>query len=487
MLKTWDIFDTLIARRCIFPKIVFQIVEEKSAARGFTQARLLAEPNVIRRMNAIGGNPYKFNIDDIYEEFFALTTGTTPQLCDLLKKLECETEIEQAIPITENILQVKSGDVLISDMYLPENVIRKMLEKCGLLVPVEIVITNNGKSSGRIFKQLADQNEFVFHIGDNEISDIKNPREFGLESSLSVLSNLNEVEKYLIQRDFEFASYLREIRLRNPYHEDIKRIYWTFFTINLGILIIFVQLIDRLQKKYHYEYLGFCGRDTYYLWQLYKKFKNDNNEIVPPNDYLHYSRRVIERSENDVIAYYSSRINNRKALLIDFGGTRRTLDRLRDKMSTKYSILMCSYYSSMDHSGKIKWTDFDDQQNLIDYGINNFRFTNNYSFALEVLNRATHNTPIKLNAVNIGDKIIPDVVFNEVNDTENLDVFLSCMKEVMTTRTIYGGGKSVNDLLENLNHLITITQTIRPIFSGRHDLEHNVNMKYKLNPYLNRS
>ena len=194
MLKTWDIFDTLIARRCIASVNVFKIMEQVTKIAGFTNVRLFAERNLINR----GEN---YTLDDIYKEFLNITDAT-PQLCDNLKKLECDTEIEQAIPITENILQVKSGDILISDMYLPEKIIRKMLEKCGLIVPVEIVITSNGKSSGRIWKQIAAQNQFVFHIGDNEISDIKNPRDVGFDSVLTTLSRPNTFENFLLKKDF---------------------------------------------------------------------------------------------------------------------------------------------------------------------------------------------------------------------------------------------------------------------------------------------
>ncbi len=147
MIKTWDIFDTLIARRCVLPQTVFQIVERATNSIGFVQARIESEHNASMRGN--------YSLDDIYEEF-RLLTNAPKNICDTLKKLECDVEIEQSIPITENIRQVKVGDVLISDMYLPETVIRRMLTKAGLLVPVEILITSGGKSSGRIWKEFAD-------------------------------------------------------------------------------------------------------------------------------------------------------------------------------------------------------------------------------------------------------------------------------------------------------------------------------------------
>lgn len=44
---------------------------------------------------------------------------------------------------------------------------------------------------------------------------------------------------------------------------------------------------------------------------------------------------------------------------------------------------------------------------------------------IELLNRATHNSPIRLQTVQIGEKIVPEVFFSEINDTENFDVMNS--------------------------------------------------------------
>lgn len=140
MLRTWDIFDTLIARKCVFPHIVFQIVEQISEINGFANIRRNAE---VLTANTISN--YKLN--DIYDVMVQQFNVPT-QLAEQLKKLEVDVEIDQTIPIAENLNQVKSGDVLISDMYLPENIIRQMLEKAGLFVPVELVITSGGKRGG---------------------------------------------------------------------------------------------------------------------------------------------------------------------------------------------------------------------------------------------------------------------------------------------------------------------------------------------------
>ena len=59
-LRTWDIFDTLIARRCIFPQRVFELVEQRIGFKGFAQLRLRAE----QLIQQIGIN---YKLDDIYD------------------------------------------------------------------------------------------------------------------------------------------------------------------------------------------------------------------------------------------------------------------------------------------------------------------------------------------------------------------------------------------------------------------------------------
>lgn len=474
MLKSWDIFDTLIARRCIFPQNIFRIVEQISKVTNFTNARVAAEQNVARRIP-------NYTPEDIYTELKNMF-NVSQELCDKLKSLEIQTEIDQCIPITENLRQVKAGDILISDMYLPEKVIRKMLDKAGLFAPVEIVITSGGKSSGRIWQELADQGKFIFHIGDNLEVDVKKPREYGFDSAISIISQPNQFEQWLMQRDFKFAAYLREIRLKNPFTEEIKQTYWTIFTINMGILIILVQLIDKLQKKYGFEYLGFCGRDTYWLRLLYNKYKADINENPVDNDYLHYSRKLTNRSEKEMKEYFSSRIAKNKALMIDLVGTGVHLNNLRVLTNLDYSLLICflmgngekgkEMYPDAQNFSK-QWTIFNDNVQNGDISETNFTFLGGESHFdfFEFINRSTHNTPIRLNAVKIGNKIIPEVIYSEYNDTENFDVLETCAKETLNSRIEKGRG-DIPTLLETLKGMLNFFFPLadKNLLKARHNL-----------------
>lgn len=485
MLKTWDIFDTLIARRCILPQAVFQIMEQVTKFSGLMQTRIFAEQQIARR----GVN---YTLDDIYSELEKISE-LNKEVCNILKGIEIQTEIEQAIPITENILQVKAGDILISDMYLPEEVIRKMLEKCGLLVPVEIVITSGGKASGKIWRQLAAQNQFVFHIGDNEINDVKNSRDAGFDSALTILSRPNIAEQFLAQKDFNFAAYLREIRLRNPYQEEIKRKYWEFFTLNIGILIILVQLINDLQKKCGFEYLGFCGRDTHYLRLLYERFKEDKGEKPTPNDYLYYSRKLIHTSEDEMAKYFSAKIAGRKALMIDIIGTGTHLNRLRKNGNLDYSVLIF-LHDEQNQSYNDGWLKLENwtpatklpensagiiAKNFLSLYLIGYEYTVfKINDALEHFNRANHNTPIKLNNLEIGNSIVPNVIFSEVSDTEQFDVFEKCFNEILHSKIAW---KEKFDL-EELKQLLTIFKdSVNPILlKQRHAINEIIDLRTTL-------
>ena len=263
MIKSWDIFDTLIARKCIHPRKVFHLVEEKSGFKDFAKMRVAAENTMLKENGHC-------TLDGIYKKLM-LIANIDDAKAQWLKQLEIDEELEQAIPIVENVNQVSSGDFLISDMYLPAEVIHRMLDKIGLLVPVEIIITSGGKASGKVWQQLSDQGMYICHTGDNRNSDVKKPREFGFDSVYTNVSAANVGEKELLEKDAAFAEYLRSIRLRNPFTEQIKRHYWTLATANIGILLIIAKLIETIQQKYQFNYVGFCGRDSYYLYLLYRK------------------------------------------------------------------------------------------------------------------------------------------------------------------------------------------------------------------------
>ena len=128
------------------------------------------------------------------------------------KEIENEIYYSQVRKTAYELYQLaiyKGKKVLcISDMYLPKNVIQKMLKKNGydidnIFVSSEIMKT---KSTGALFKYVIDKlginPEEIIHIGDNYVSDYVNPQKYKINAchlikTTDALYNANNLEKML--------------------------------------------------------------------------------------------------------------------------------------------------------------------------------------------------------------------------------------------------------------------------------------------------
>ncbi|MGQ3054906.1 MAG: hypothetical protein ACT6S0_24210, partial [Roseateles sp.] len=116
--RSFDIFDTLISRRCIWPGAVFDAVEQRSGRAGFAATRRWAE-------QALGDQEY--TLADIYG-VLARAMHLGAEQAQALLMLEVQVELDTVIPVADNIARVEADSLLITDMYLPEVVIRQLLQ-----------------------------------------------------------------------------------------------------------------------------------------------------------------------------------------------------------------------------------------------------------------------------------------------------------------------------------------------------------------------
>lgn len=459
---SWDVFDTLIARRCIHPYGIFHIVEQETKMRGFIKVRIQSEQRVAARKCDT------YTIDDIYEEIISIFK-VDPTIGARLKEFEINTEIEQAIPIVENLNKVKPGDILISDMYLPKDVIKSMLLKVGLNVPFELIVTTNGKASSRIWNDFICQDVQLSHTGDNLTTDIAIPGKMGIDVDLTSLARLTPSEEYLLtQNQTEFAQYLRSIRLKNKYSTELEKSYWQLFSSgNLAILLIYLKLIEDFLQLKSYEFVGFCGRDCYFLHHLYAKSRAMNNKL-PCGEYLYYSRKMLRQSPEVFNEYLRSNINGRRALLIDITGTGAHLSSIRSS-STNFDILLCFWrgrsswpriYSEIPNK-EINWeritetTIPTENNNGSYYIIDGEQDGIAFNDTIEVLNRAPHNTPVMMKKIRIDNQDIFLPLFSSFSDVELFDVLAEDMSEVLKTPFVLPNA-SGDDLLRCLKELIKV-------------------------------
>lgn len=180
---SFDIFDTLIKRKVDNPKAVFNYMENKVlrensiSIKKFYLKRILAE----KISHRIYNEP---NIYQIYSFF-----PTIKKVKSKLIALEIETEkfLTMANPIIFDLYQFCLNNnkkiIITSDMYIPKEMMQKILNNSGYKGYSKLYISCDVKKSKRkgtiypyILEDLNIKNENLIHIGDNIISDIENAK-----------------------------------------------------------------------------------------------------------------------------------------------------------------------------------------------------------------------------------------------------------------------------------------------------------------------
>jgi predicted HAD superfamily hydrolase len=205
-VRTFDVFDTLIARRSVEPHCVLERLEARAGLPGLAAVRLAAD-----RQLWAAGQP--FSLADLWRETgraLGLDGPTTSRLMDL----EVQLEHEEVIPIADNLALVRDGDLLISDTYLPADIVWSLLHKAGLKRQVALVVSNDGKSRGWIWPEVLRIVTVAQHLGDNRHADGQSAAAAGVPAALTTLAQRSPVERLLAERGLAaLANLVREARL----------------------------------------------------------------------------------------------------------------------------------------------------------------------------------------------------------------------------------------------------------------------------------
>lgn len=171
---SFDIFDTLIMRRVLYPRDVFDILANRigETAFDFKQVRIEAEQALYHRTHP--------TLDEIYDKI-RTEQGLSQESADTFKEMEIavEKEVLLARKAVKELLEyasaLKKKVFLISDMYLEKGTLKDLLQQAGITGYEDIFVSCEhacGKTNGlfRIYKQEVPAKSYL-HIGDNEYAD----------------------------------------------------------------------------------------------------------------------------------------------------------------------------------------------------------------------------------------------------------------------------------------------------------------------------
>lgn len=297
---SFDIFDTLILRPFSDPKDLFYIVGERLDVPDFRTLRIDAE-KLARYEKRLVGQSTEICLDDIYA-VLSRTCGISAEN-GATAEANAELCLCRADPIMKRVWDTarKSNKRIIvtSDMYLPREVIEKLLTKNGFCGYSQLYLSNErgcGKCDGGLWKLIrSNEKGTVVHIGDNPVSDVKNTKKYGMAAVH--YPNVNERGKRYRPTDMSslIGSAYSGIVNGRLYTENVSPAYEYGFKCG-GILILgFCRFIRSRAKEFGTDKILFLARDGYIVKKVY--------DMLYPEDkteYVYWSRAAASRLCADI-------------------------------------------------------------------------------------------------------------------------------------------------------------------------------------------
>lgn len=194
---SFDIFDTLVDRAIEQPAHIFKLMEPKvdritdGAITNFQVIRQTAERNV---RVSLPEEKQEMTMDEIYDEICRLTSVSREVLSEV-QKLEIEYEFKNirarkiGLQLYKEAQKANKKIIFISDMYLHEDVIRKLLVNSGYTNNDKLYLSSTvflRKHEGDLFEYVKEKEQLNYeewlHVGDNPHGDIKVPQSFGIHT-----------------------------------------------------------------------------------------------------------------------------------------------------------------------------------------------------------------------------------------------------------------------------------------------------------------
>lgn len=322
-MNSYDVFDTIIGRLCYRGTEIFELIENIKKIKNFKNLRIQNESE---------------SIDKTYSKLEKILNMNMEEI----KELELNMEYDLSFPIKKYLNLIKDGDILVSDMYLSEEQIRKLINK-HKHIDNKIYVSLGNKANQTFWRTPIAKN-IKLHVGDNYTSDYRNAIINGINASWISNIETNDIEKYFINNFSKELGYIiRAIRLSIQEYTYYLTPYVTSTFLPIGILLCYY-LFDII-KKNNIENVIFLSRDGYWFYHIFKI-------LFPeiPSYYKYSSRLGISKSSKKIIDDINS-ISGSK-ILFDLVGSGKTIGSIMNNLeNTSYFLAFVHgiYYTTINN------------------------------------------------------------------------------------------------------------------------------------------
>lgn len=336
---SFDIFDTLITRPFYEPLDMFRIMDKdyrelthNDVGINFSKIRVISE-NICRE-NKRKTDPecQEVTLDEIYDTIHT-QYEISKDVLEKLKKKECEYEIrfckrrDTIHELYELALDMGKKVIFTSDMYLPEDVIVKILKENGYTEYTKLYLSSTvkkikwtGDLYRHVFKDMGLEPGEMIHMGDNFESDYKRAKELGMNSihipkTIDVMTKTNYTNNLAqpLIKSLPFwrdnAESIRFMGIRcmmavvanklfdNPFKTFDHRTDFNsdpyligYYALGMYVYGVTKWILDETNDRY--DKVSFMARDGYLILESYKIMKElYSNPAV--EEYLYVSRKAL--------------------------------------------------------------------------------------------------------------------------------------------------------------------------------------------------
>ena len=282
---SFDVFDTLIFRPFESPTDMFYLLGEQLRCFDFKALRISAEAAARENSKKANG---EINIYDIYDEI-ARRSSLTPECAET--EIALETELCYANPYMLELFKLLRARnkkiVIVSDMYLPCDVIERILKKNGYEGYLKLYVSceyGHNKTTGKLFSYVKrDFGNNIIHVGDSMNADVRGAARAKISS-------------YYYHQCNEFGRGRRPTSLVSPVSSVYKGIVnntiynggtdisarESFGFIYGGLIVCgFCEWINEFAKGKSCDKIFFLARDMHIFHKIYNRhYGQIDNEYV---------------------------------------------------------------------------------------------------------------------------------------------------------------------------------------------------------------
>lgn len=308
---SFDIFDTLLMRKTLYPRDVFEILEYKAIIHGLPSNNLMIE-RIRAERNLASRN---CNLFEIYRELQRLLNITDKER-DALRELELSIETNVLIPRKDMVellyyaKKIGKKIYLISDMYLTTDILEPILRDNGITGFNDIIIScekrcNKLDGLFGIYKNNIISDSYL-HIGDSWTADfVAAAKEhidvILIQSSLGLFkdSNISYIGKYLYSLDdrsmmgaFIARCFNSPFSKRADGKITVSRLEDVHALFIAPLVTCCVLWLVKKLSRGEYDKVLFASRDGYLIKELYNWYvATQHITKAPPSVYLYTSRK----------------------------------------------------------------------------------------------------------------------------------------------------------------------------------------------------